>query len=145
VGVWLFQRVDFVGRELNVQCRDCLGKVVLPGRSDDRGGDDRVGQNPRQRDLGHGRAAGLGNPLDRTDDGFVERRVEGPDDLVDGGAQALLAPRAREAAFPLRGVRHQAHAHVSTHRDQLRLVMAAPMVSSTGVSGSKGWIWYRST
>ena len=70
------------------------------------GGECQQERNPRQRDLGHARATGLGNPLDRSDDRLIERRVERLHDLVDGGAETLLAPGASEAAFALRGVRH---------------------------------------
>ena len=73
-------------------------------------------------------AARLGELLDGVDNGLVQGRVEGLHDVVDGGADGLLAPRPGQAAFALRGVGHQADAHVGAHRHQLALVLAAEQV-----------------
>ena len=73
--------------------------MVGPGCSDDRRRDERVAQDPRQRDLGHADAAGFGQLLHGADDGFVIRGVERLDDLVGAGAEALLTRRAGEAAL----------------------------------------------
>jgi hypothetical protein len=84
----------FIGGEVQVERRDCFGQVMRSGRADnwaDMAGD----AGPRSAGSGHGHAAGLGDPLDGVDDGLVERRVEGLDDRVDGGAQALMSPARR--------------------------------------------------
>ena len=56
-----------------VQCCDRFRQVMGLGRSDDGCGDDGALQNPGQRNLSHARTLGFGDPLDRVDDGLVER------------------------------------------------------------------------
>ena len=59
-------------RTLITMDRD-FGQVMRFGRADGRGGDGRVAQHPRERDLGHGDAAGAGEFLYRVDHGLIQR------------------------------------------------------------------------
>ena len=66
-GVGLLQPDDVVGGQLDVDRRHGIGEVVRLGRADDRRGDERLREHPRQRDLGARHAAlgrDFGHPFD---------------------------------------------------------------------------------
>ena len=72
VAVGLFEGGGLVGGQFQLERGDGFGQVMRSGRADNRGADGRVTQDPGQRDLGHGDAAGVGEFLYRVDDGLVQ-------------------------------------------------------------------------
>jgi hypothetical protein len=66
--IGFFERGDLIGRQPYIHRCDRIIQVVQPGRADDRCGDDRLRQNPCQRDLGARDAACVGDLSDTVDD-----------------------------------------------------------------------------
>jgi len=95
----MFEGVDLLSGELDVECGDGIGEVVRPCRADDRGGDHRVLQHPGHRDLCHRHTACQCDALDGIDDGTVAFDEDRPVLLVDRPVQ----PRALRGALSSSG------------------------------------------
>jgi hypothetical protein len=86
-----------------VEGRYGVGEVVWFGGADDGGGDDRLGEQPGDADLGHRHPAFFSQLLDSLDNGLVDVEVEALGDVVGVTAAGALAPRSGEDGRHLTG------------------------------------------
>src|SRR6266699_882017 len=123
-GVALFEGTDLVVGQGHVK-RGCgVGEVLLPGGADDGGADDRVAQNPGERDLGHRHAVPLSDMLDRVGDGLVVVGQDPAGDVVGIAARGLLTPGAGKTAPGEGAPRDRSDTLVGEQAEHLALLLA---------------------
>jgi hypothetical protein len=109
--VRLLKRRYFIGGQFHVHGCKSVVEMLQFGRTDDRSGDDRFGQQPGERHLGTRNAARRGDlrhPIDDLAVGILGLREQPREGLVGFGTDAGVVPVASQLSARLRAPRDDA-------------------------------------